>query len=125
MFDASEQLFCVHQVINVNFGRDDASASAKSATKIEVRAGGIAWHLLQDNQKPLVKLDIDGTMLSLLKNKDGSVDIASVVSDLSALNSNPDVLFPEVAVRYEPGGSRGKVVSCDIGWYRLKTNSLA
>jgi hypothetical protein len=125
LFEASEQLFCVQQVINTNEQRDKARYAQKNAQRVDIRAGGIAWHLLQDNLQPLIKLDIDGTMLSYLSNKDGSMDIACVISDLSALNSNPDVLFPEVAVRYEPSGASKKVVSSGRCRHIMGTNVLA
>jgi hypothetical protein len=111
LFEASEQLFCIFEVIGVNFSRDDARAALKMASKLDVRAGNVAWHLLQDNSVPIVKLDIQGTMMSMLHNKDGSMDTACVVSDLSALNSIPDAIFPEVAIRYEPNGAPKRVVS--------------
>lgn len=111
LFAASEQLFCVKEVIQTNKDRDEARLAQKDARKLDVRAGGIAWHLLQDNMQPLLKLDIDGTMLSVLSNKDGSMDVASVISDLSALNSNPDVLFAEVAVRYGTSSVSKSLVS--------------
>jgi hypothetical protein len=49
--------------------------------------------------------------LSVMKGKDQSLDSACVVSDLSALNNNPDAIFPEIAVRYEPGGLPQRTVS--------------
>lgn len=110
LLSATEQLFTVFEVITVNFNRDDARAALKTASKLDVRAGGIAWHLLHDDFKPLVKIDIDGTMMSMLHNKDGSVDVASVVNDLCALNSNPDTAYPEIVVRYEQSGLRRKTV---------------
>lgn len=110
LLSATEQLFTVFEVITVNFNKDDARAALKTASKLDVRAGGIAWHLLHDDFKPLAKIDIDGTMMSMLHNKDGSVDVASVVNDLSALNSNADAHYPEIVVRYEPSGTRKKTV---------------
>lgn len=110
LLSATEQLFTVFEVITVNFNKDDARAALKTASKLDVRAGGIAWHLLHDDFKPLAKIDIDGTMMSMLHNKDGSVDVASVVNDLCALNSNADAIYPEIVVRYEPSGTRKKTV---------------
>jgi hypothetical protein len=102
LFDATEQLSCVFEVISVNFRQEDARNALKAATSVDIRAGHVAWHLLQDDFSALVQLNIDGTMMSVLNNKDGSMDTACVVSDLSALNGNPDAVLPEVAIRYEP-----------------------
>jgi hypothetical protein len=111
LLQAIEQLFTIFDAITVNFNRDDASASLKTASRLDIRAGGIAWHMLQENFQPLIKLDIEGTLFSHLSNKDGSTDSAMAIGDLSALNSNADVLFPEVLTRYEPSGTKKKVVS--------------
>lgn len=103
--EATEQLFTVFEAIAVDQTRDDARAALKSSTRLDVRLGGIAWHMLQDDMKPLVKLDIEGTLYSHLSNKDGSTDSALAIRDLSALNSNADALYPEVMVRYESSAS--------------------
>jgi hypothetical protein len=106
LFEATEGLFCVFEMLSANFTTEDAKASAMNASRTDIRAGSIAWNLLKDDMTSLVKLDIDGTMLSVLKGKNSSLDAACVVSDVSALNSNPDAVFPEVGVRHEEGGVR-------------------
>lgn len=112
LLDATEQLFTVFEAISVSGAREDARAALKSASRMNVRIGGIAWHMLQDDLKPLVKLDIEGTLYSHLSNKDGSTDSALAIGDLSALNSDADAIYPEVMVRYESSAaSRRKIVS--------------
>ena len=111
LFEATEELFCVFELFSAGLNHEDARAAAMNAVQTNIRAGSVAWNLLQDDMKSLVKLDIDGTMLSVLRDKDQSIDSACVVSDLSALNSRPEAVFPEVAVRYEPGGFMGRTVS--------------
>ena len=112
LLEAIEQLFTVFSAISVHHAREDARAALKSAARMDVRLGGVAWHMLRDDLKPLVKLDIEGTLYSYLRNKDGSTDIALAIGDLSALNSNPEALYPEVMVRYEASSAaRRKIVS--------------
>lgn len=108
VLDATEQLFTVFEAIAVNAKRDDARAAMITSHRMDVAAGGIAWHMLRDDLQPLVKLDIDGTLFSFITNKDGSTDSALVLNDLSALNSNHDAIFPEIMVRYDASGRRGK-----------------
>lgn len=108
LLEATEQLFTVFELIAVNTKRDEARAALATSTRMDVRVGAVAWHMLQDDFKPLVNLDIDGTLLSLLTNKDGSTDMGVVVNDLSAHNSNPEALYPEVLVRYDSSGSSQK-----------------
>jgi hypothetical protein len=108
LLEATEQLFTVFEAISINTKRDEARAALITTSRMDVRAGGIAWHMLQDDFKPLIKLDIDGMLYSHLTNKDGSTDSAMVISDLCALNSNADALYPEVMVRYDSSGSARK-----------------
>ena len=108
LLEATEQLFMIFEAIAVNHARDDARAALKSAARLDVRAGRIAWHMLHDDLTPLIKLDIMGTLHSYLSNKDGSTDSALAIGDLSALNSNADALYPEVMVRYESSASGRK-----------------
>lgn len=114
LFEATEELFCTFELLSAGFAKEDARLADLNATRTNVRAGSIAWNLLKDDMTSLVKLDIDGTMLSVLKGKDQSLDSACVVSDLSALNNNPDATFPEVAVRHEPGGVLRRSVSIPL-----------
>jgi len=104
--ETTEQLFTVFEAISVNKARDEARAALKSASRLDVRVGGIAWHMLRDDLKPLLKIDIQGTIFSAISNKDGSHDNAIVFDDLLALNSDHDALYPEVLVRYDPNNRK-------------------
>lgn len=97
----SESLFTVFEVINANRARDDAQANARTLSRVDVRAGNIAWHMLRENGDPLVKLNIKHTIGLMEHNQDGSSDNALVMGDLQALNSNADAVFPEVISRYD------------------------
>ena len=114
--EGMEQLFTVFEAIAVNQARDDAKAALKTASRMDVRVGGIAWHMLRDDLTPLMKLDMEGTLYSLVSNKDGSTDNAAVFGDVSALNSDQDAMYPEVLARYEPSAmGRKRNVNDSIG----------
>ena len=111
--EGMEQLFTVFEAIAVNQARDDAKAALKTASRMDVRVGGLAWHMLRDDLTPLVKLDMEGTLYSMVSNKDGSTDNAAVFGEISMLNSDQDAMYPEVLARYEPSATRrGKVSTC-------------
>ena len=110
LLEATEQLFTVFEAISVNKARDEARAALKSASRLDVRVGGLAWHMLRDDLAPLLKIDIEGTLYSGVSNKDGSNDSAIAFGDLSALNSDTDAMYPEVMVRYESGGGGKKKI---------------
>jgi hypothetical protein len=101
LLETTEQLFTVFEAVAVNQARDDARAALKSATKVDVRLGNVAWHMRKDDMTPLLKLDIESTLVSLLSNKDGSADYAIAMGEVAGLNSSADAEFPEVVVRQE------------------------
>jgi hypothetical protein len=49
-----------------------------------------------------------GALFSYVTNKDGSTDSGLAINELQALNSNPDAIYHETLVRYEPGGRKAK-----------------
>ena len=102
LLERKEHLFTVFEAIATNFAKEDARAAIKSATRFDVRAGSIAWHMLESGMQPLMKLDIEGAVYSHLKNRNGTVDSAAAIKDLKALNHKPNAAFHEVLVRYEP-----------------------
>lgn len=94
-----DSLFTVFEVVNVNRSREQARDMLKTLSRIDIRAGNIAWHMLRDNGDPLLKLNIKHTIGSRVNNQDASSDHALVIGDLTALNTNADALFPEVFYR--------------------------
>ncbi|KAL7425084.1 Protein SABRE [Cryptotrichosporon argae] len=100
LLQATEQLFVVFEAISVSQAKEEARAALKSVTRLDAKVGGIAWHVLQDDFKPLAKFDVERAAISHVNNKDGSSDCGIVLGDLSALNSNADALFPEMVSRY-------------------------
>jgi hypothetical protein len=108
LLDATEQLFTVFEAVAVNAKRDDARAALITSHRLNAAAGGVAWHMLRDNFDPLEKLDMAGALFSYVTNKDGSTDSGLAINELQALNSNPDAIYHETLVRYEPGGRKAK-----------------
>jgi len=103
-----DALFTVFEVINLNRAKDDARANARTLSRLDFRAGNIAWHMLQENGDPMVKFNIKHTLASLENNQDGSTDSAMLIGDLQALNSNADAIFPEVLSRWDKDKSKKK-----------------
>lgn len=109
--EAMEQLYTVFDAIAIAFNREDAQAALKSASRMDVRIGGVAWHMLRDDFTPLIKLDIEGVLFTHLSNKDGSAESSIAIADVYGLNSKADAIYPEILTRYEEksSGRRGPV----------------
>lgn len=118
LLESTEQLYTVFEAITLNKSREEARDDMRATSKTNIRIGGVAWQMLHDDFKPLIKLYVEGTLYTWLRNKDGSDDSALAFGDLSALNSDPDALYPEVLDRYESSGtSKRRIVShcCEFG----------
>ena len=101
LFDASESLSIAFEALASTQARADATAALKSSSRLEASIGSLAWTMLLDNYQPLVKVDVRGTHFSWLSNKDGSTDSAIVMRNLTALNSDPDAVFPEIVSMHD------------------------
>lgn len=106
-----EALNTVFDVINLNRSYEDAKAALQTKSRIDVRAGTIAWHMLREKGDPLMKLDIRHTLFAMDHNSDGSKDLAVAISDLRALNGSPEALFNEVLTKSTKEMSRRGPVS--------------
>lgn len=96
-----EQLFTVFEAITVAIKRERARASIFHSSRINLRAGNIAWQMLRGDLGSIVNLDVRETLFSRTTNKDGSNDQALRIQDLGARNSGPDAQFSEVLTRLD------------------------
>lgn len=106
-----EALNTVFDVINLNRSYEEARDALQTKSRIDVRAGNIAWHMLREGDNPLLKLNIKRTLFAMDHNQDGSKDLAVAISDLQALNSNAEAVFTEVLTKSAKEVSRKRIVS--------------
>lgn len=104
-----ENMYTINALIRATSAKDDARAAMKTSTKMDVRIGGVAWHMLRESRlETMAKVDIDGALFSMLTSKNGMMDNAMVIGDLKALNGKWNTLYPEIIVRDDP--SKKKIV---------------
>ncbi|BEI90738.1 uncharacterized protein CcaverHIS019_0308080 [Cutaneotrichosporon cavernicola] len=106
-----ETLNTVFDVINLNRSYEEAREALQTQSQINVGVGNIAWHMLKDDVKPLLKLNMKHALFAMDHNQDGSTDWAIAVADLEALNSNADALFTEVLTKSSKELSKMKMHS--------------
>ncbi|CAK9780721.1 unnamed protein product [Cutaneotrichosporon oleaginosum] len=106
-----ETLNTVFDVINLNRSYEEARDALQTKSRIDVRLGNIAWHMIKDDGNPLVKLNMKHAVFAMDHNQDGSMDMATAVADLEALNSNTDALFHEVLTKSSKELGRKKMHS--------------
>ena len=105
ILEGLEQLFTVFQAVAITQDRDDAREAVKSSSRMEVRVGGLTWHMLREDLSTMLKADVEGTIFSSSSNKDGSTDHAVAFGEICVLNSDADSLYPEVITRYDTSRS--------------------
>ncbi|TYJ58899.1 hypothetical protein B9479_000331 [Cryptococcus floricola] len=112
-----ESMYTVNALIRATLAKDDARAAMKTASKMDVRIGGVAWHMLKDQRlETMAKVDITGVLFSMLNNKNGTMDNAMVLGDLKALNGRSNMLYPEIIVRDEPAKKKIKKAFSAVYW---------
>ncbi len=98
--DAMESLHLLFEAAALANNKDRATAELKSSMRFEAHAGEVAWFMLGLDKNLIAKLTIKGTHFSWLSKSDGSTANSMVISDLQALNVNPEAAFPEMVARY-------------------------
>ncbi|WVQ72821.1 hypothetical protein IAR50_002381 [Cryptococcus sp. DSM 104548] len=112
-----ESMYTVNALIRATLAKDDARAAMKTASKMDVRVGGVSWHMMKDQRmETLAKVDITGVLFSMLNNKNGTTDNAMALGDLKALNGRTNVLYPEIIVRDEPAKKKTRKAFAAVYW---------
>ncbi|OCF43955.1 hypothetical protein I317_02225 [Kwoniella heveanensis CBS 569] len=94
-----ESLYTINALIAATLAKDDARAAMKTASRMNIRIRGIAWHLQEETLEKFAKVEIESVLLSLTSNKNGSTDSAMVLGNLLATNPRPTALYHEIVSR--------------------------
>ncbi|WVQ96789.1 hypothetical protein IAU59_003896 [Kwoniella sp. CBS 9459] len=94
-----ESLYTINALIAATLAKDDARAAMKTASRLNIRIRGIAWHLQEETLEKFAKVEIESVLLSLTSNKNGSTDSAMVLGNLLATNPRPNALYHEIVSR--------------------------
>ncbi|WVF69291.1 hypothetical protein IAT40_004067 [Kwoniella sp. CBS 6097] len=94
-----ESLYTINALIAATLAKDDARAAMKTASRMNIRIRGVAWHLQEETLEKFAKVEIESVLLSLTSNKNGSTDSAMVLGNLLATNPRPTALYHEIVSR--------------------------
>lgn len=95
--------------------QDNKATSRSMGMQMDARASEIVWHMRDDVERPIVKIGVKGVAFRWLNRQDGNVANCLVISDLNALNSSPEHVFPEIISKYPtPSNASPQVMRSDI-----------
>ena len=97
-----DELFFVMKAITSSQRKLDTVSSA--LLKWSITAKEIVWHLIRDNNEPLVELQLKDVEYDRTDNSDGSHINLIQVGKILGLNLLPDAIYPEMVVPYVDNG---------------------
>ncbi|ERT01229.1 hypothetical protein HMPREF1624_02471 [Sporothrix schenckii ATCC 58251] len=117
-----DELFFIMKAITTSQGRNDASQS-NALLKWSISAREIVWHLIRDNNEPLVELQLKDVEYDRTDIADGSHINLIQVGKILGLNLLPDAIYPEMIAPYldERGPMEtGSEPMVRVYWYMLE-----
>ena len=94
-----DELFFIMKAITTSQDRNESSQS-NALLKWSISAREIVWHLIRDNNEPLVEFQLKDVEYDRTDNADGSHINLIQVGKILGLNLLPDATYPEMIVPY-------------------------
>ncbi|KAK0630565.1 golgi-body localization protein domain-containing protein [Bombardia bombarda] len=101
-----DELFFMMKAITTSQRKFDTTASS-ALLKWSITAKEIVWHLIRDNNEPLVELQLKDVEYDRTDNSDGSHINLIQVHRILGLNLLPDAIYPAMVAPYVVEGDRG------------------
>ncbi|KAI0480570.1 mitochondrial protein from FMP27-domain-containing protein [Xylariaceae sp. FL0804] len=96
-----DELFFMMKAITTSQRRfSDSSSQSNALLKWTICAKEIVWHLIRDNNEPLVELQLRDVEYDRTDNSDGSHINLMQVGKILGLNLMPDAIYPEMVAPY-------------------------
>ncbi|KAI5864600.1 mitochondrial protein from FMP27-domain-containing protein [Durotheca rogersii] len=99
-----DELFFMMKAITTSQRKYDNASQSNALLRWTISAKEIVWHLIRDNNEPLVELQLGDVEYDRTDNSDGSHINLMQVGKVLGLNLMPDAIYPEmVAPFFEDG----------------------
>ncbi|OTB07139.1 hypothetical protein M426DRAFT_83864 [Hypoxylon sp. CI-4A] len=95
-----DELFFMMKAITSSQRKYDSASQSNALLRWSIFAKEIAWHLIQDNNEPLVELQLRDVEYDRTDNSDGSHVNLMQVGKVLGLNLMPDAIYPEMVAPY-------------------------
>ncbi|KLU89119.1 hypothetical protein MAPG_08095, partial [Magnaporthiopsis poae ATCC 64411] len=95
-----DELFFTMKAITSSQGKYETATQNDTLLKWSISARDIVWHLIRDNNEPLVELQLKDVEYDRTDNADGSHANEVRVGKILGLNLLPDAIYPEMVAPY-------------------------
>ncbi|CAJ2506947.1 Uu.00g081330.m01.CDS01 [Anthostomella pinea] len=100
-----DELFFMMKAITTSQRKYDNTSQSNALMKWTISAREIVWHLVKDNNEPLVELQLRDVEYDRTDNSDGSHINLMQVGKVLGLNLMPNAIYPEMVAPYFEDGS--------------------
>ncbi|RFU34928.1 hypothetical protein B7463_g1412, partial [Scytalidium lignicola] len=119
-----DELFFIMKAITTSQRKYDGSQS-NSLLRWNISSHQIVWHLLRDNNQPLMEFQLQDAQYERTDNADGSHNNLMQINKIIGLNLLPDAIYPEMFAPYtdpERGAFNedGNHTMLKVYWYMLE-----
>ncbi|KAI1107273.1 mitochondrial protein from FMP27-domain-containing protein [Jackrogersella minutella] len=95
-----DELFFMMKAITTSQRKYDGASQSNALLRWTIAAKEIVWHLIRDNNEPLVELQLRDVEYDRTDNSDGSHINLMQVGKVLGLNLMPDAIYPEMVAPY-------------------------
>ncbi|KAI2639855.1 mitochondrial protein from FMP27-domain-containing protein [Hypomontagnella submonticulosa] len=95
-----DELFFMMKAITTSQRKYDNASQSNALLRWTISAKEIVWHLIRDNNEPLVELQLRDVEYDRTDNSDGSHINLMQVGRVLGLNLMPDAIYPEMVAPY-------------------------
>jgi hypothetical protein len=95
-----DELFFMMKAITTSQRKYDTTSQSNALLRWSISAREIVWHLIRDNNEPLVELQLMDVEYDRTDNSDGSHINLFQVGKVLGLNLLPDAVYPEMVAPY-------------------------
>lgn len=95
-----DELFFMMKAITTSQQKYDTTSQSNALLRWSISAREIVWHLIRDNNEPLVELQLRDVEYDRTDNSDGSHINLFQVGKILGLNLLPDAMYPEMIAPY-------------------------
>ncbi|KAI1410196.1 mitochondrial protein from FMP27-domain-containing protein [Hypoxylon sp. FL1857] len=102
-----DELFFMMKAITTSQRKYDNASQSNALLRWTITAKEIVWHLIRDNNEPLVELQLRDVEYDRTDNSDGSHINLMQVGKIIGLNLMPDAAYPQMIAPYFEDGKAG------------------
>ncbi|OTA93344.1 hypothetical protein M434DRAFT_73379 [Hypoxylon sp. CO27-5] len=102
-----DELFFMMKAITTSQRKLDNASQSNALLRWTITAKEIVWHLIRDNNEPLVELQLRDVEYDRTDNSDGSHINLMQVGRVIGLNLMPDATYPQMIAPYFEDGKAG------------------